>query len=108
LARKAQIQDAETEVLLAPLKADVYNDLGIAFGNSGKYKLSEEALTRAIQLDPSVDRYYRDRAFVENIDNKQPAALADMRKAHAITKDPATKKYTAEAIKNLIKYMATH
>jgi Flp pilus assembly protein TadD len=108
LMRKQQIADAQTEVFLEPHKADVYNDLGIAYGNSGKYKYSEQALTRAIQLGPRVDRYYLDRAFVENLDKKQVAALRDLRTAHALTTDPATKKNTAEAIKNLIKYMATH
>jgi tetratricopeptide (TPR) repeat protein len=108
LQRAAQIRDARIEIYLAPRNPEVYNDLGIAYGNSGKYKFSEQALTRAIQLSPTTDRYYLDRAFVENLDHKQPAALRDLREANTLTSDPTTKKNTAEAIKNLINYMATH
>jgi Flp pilus assembly protein TadD len=108
LSRKEQVRDAQTEVILAPLNPEVYNDLGIAYGNSGKYKFSEQSLTRAIQLAPAEYRYYLDRAFVENLDHKQAAALQDLRKARALTKDAVAKKNLGLAIQNLIKYMATH
>lgn len=103
--QKPQLSDARTIVSLRPHDPGAYNDLGMALSNDGHYQPAVQAFTRAIQLLPSNDGYYTNRAIAENL-NKQPKlALRDLYTARSLATDPLTRKQLDEAIANLKKHM---